>query len=211
MFTSEEKMLEQAPLFVGKPALNFTAKAVMPDNSIEDKFNLKEYANGDICVIFFWPLDFTFVCPSEILSFNNHLEEFTSRNAKIVGVSIDSHFCHLAWKNTSTSEGGIGNIQFPMVADIKKEIARMYNVLNDDGISMRGTFIIDCHFNLRHILINDLPLGRNVSETLRTIDAIHHHREHGEVCPAGWHRGHEAITPNSTGIKKYLSRNASKV
>ena len=204
-------MLELTPLFVGKAAPDFTAKAVMPDDSIDQQFNLKTYAKGHICVVFFWPLDFTFVCPSEILSFNNHLQEFQNRNTKIVGVSVDSHFCHLAWKNTETSEGGIGKVGFPMVSDMKKEISSMYNVLHDDGISMRGTFVIDENFTLRHLLINDLPLGRNVGETLRTIDALLHHNEHGEVCPAGWHKGHEAIVPNAGGIKKYLTSNAEKI
>ncbi len=204
-------MLEQLPIFVGRAAPDFTAKAIMPDNSIEHEFNLKQYAKGHLCVVFFYPLDFTFVCPSEILSFNNRLNEFANKNTRIVAVSVDSHFCHLAWKNTSTRDGGIGDIQFPIVSDIKKDISKMYNVLNDDGISMRGTFIIDTHFTLRHSLVNDLPLGRNVAETLRTVDAIHHHNEHGEVCPAGWHKGFEAMSANHEGVKKFLAANANKI
>ncbi len=197
--------------FVGKEAPDFIAKAVMPDNEIEYEFSLKDYANGSKIVLFFYPLDFTFVCPSEIIAFHNRLGEFSARNTKIIGVSVDSHFSHLAWKNTPHSKGGIGNIQFPLVADLNKFVSRAYNVLNDDGISMRGTFLIDEDFILRHMLVNDLPLGRNVDETLRMIDALDFHRENGEVCPAGWNKGDEAMTPSSEGVSDYLASNAEKL
>lgn len=197
--------------FVGKEAPNFQSKAIMPDNEIEFEFDLKEYANGAKVVLFFYPLDFTFVCPSEIIAFHNRLGEFASTNTKIVAVSVDSHFSHLAWKHMPHSKGGIGNVQFPIVSDLNKYVSSVYNVLNDDGISMRGTFIIDEDFVLRHMHVNDLPLGRNVDEVIRIISAIDHHNEYGEVCPAGWDKGKEAMTASSEGVADYLASNADKL
>jgi peroxiredoxin 2/4 len=198
-------------IFVGKQAIDFTASAVMPDNEIEFDFSLKEYMNGSKCVLFFYPLDFTFVCPSEIISFHNKLGEFAARDTKVVAVSVDSHFSHLAWKHTPHNKGGIGDVQFPIVSDIKKQISSAYNVLNEGGISMRGTFVIDETFTLRNIVVNDLPLGRDVDETLRIIDAIDFHRENGDVCPAGWHKGKEAMTPSKEGVADFLASNAEKL
>ena len=198
-------------LLVGNEAPDFTAKAVMPDNSIEFEFNLRHYTKGHKCVLFFYPLDFTFVCPSEIIAFHNRLGAFAERNTKVVAISVDSHFSHLAWKHTPNSKGGIGNIQFPMVSDLNKDISRMYHVLNADSISMRGTFLIDEDFVVRHMLINDLQLGRNVDETLRLVDAIDFHRENGEVCPAGWNVGDAAMTATSQGVADYLISNADKL
>ena len=198
-------------IFVGKQAPDFTAKAVMPDNSIDTAFHLKTYAHNHKVVVFFYPLDFTFVCPSEIIAFNNRLGEFQARNTKIVAVIVDSHFSHLACKNTPHSKGGIGNIHMPMISDLNKEISIKYNVLNADSVSLRGTFLIDESFVLRHILINDLPLGRNVDEPLRTIDALDYHTKNGEVCPAGWQKGLEAMTPSQQGVADYLSSNADKL
>jgi peroxiredoxin 2/4 len=198
-------------LFVGKTAPDFTAKAVMPDNNIEPNFNLRNYSKGYKVVVFFYPLDFTFVCPSEIIAFNNRLGEFSSRNTKLIAVSVDSHFSHLAWKNTPNNKGGVGNIQIPMVSDLNKEISKAYNVLNDDSISLRGTFLLDEDFTLRHMLINDLPLGRNVDETLRTIDALDYHMKNGEVCPAGWQKGDEGMTASQKGVADYLTSNADKL
>lgn len=198
-------------VFVGEEAPNFKAKAIMSNNSIEDNFDLKEYANGEKIVVFFYPLNFTFVCPSEIIAFDNRLGEFTSRNTKVVGVSIDSHFSHLAYKNTPHNKGGIGNIQYPLVSDITKDISMDYRVLNDDGVALRGTFFIDENFVLRHMLVNDLPLGRSVDEMLRLIDAWDHHTEYGEVCPAGWAKGKEGMTASSEGVTDYLSSNAEKL
>lgn len=197
--------------FVGKEAPNFKAKAVMPDNEIEFEFDLKKYAAGGKIVLFFYPLDFTFVCPSEIIAFHNRLGEFASCHTKVAAVSVDSHFSHLAWKHMPHSKGGIGNVQFPIISDLNKFISRSYNVLNDDSISMRGTFIIDENFILRHMHINDLPLGRNVDEVLRILNAIDHHKEYGEVCPAGWSKGKEAITASSEGVSDYLASNAEKL
>jgi peroxiredoxin (alkyl hydroperoxide reductase subunit C) len=198
-------------VFVGKVAPNFTAKAIMADNSIEPEFNLKNYVKNHKCVLFFYPLDFTFVCPSEIIAFNNRLGHFNEKNVKVIAVSVDSHFSHLAWKNTSYNKGGIGNIKIPMVSDINKTISSSYNVLTDDGFSLRGTFVIDEEFIVRHILVNDLPLGRNVDETLRIIDAIEYNALHGEVCPAGWNKGDETISPSHKGIADYLASNADKL
>ena len=197
--------------FIGKSAPDFEAKVVMPDNSIVAEFNLKKYLKGHKGIVFFYPLDFTFVCPSEIIAFNNRLGEFSIRNTKIVAISVDSHFSHHAWKAMPVNKGGIGNIQFPLVSDLKKEISTAYNVLNEDGISYRATFLIDEQFNIRHYLINDLPLGRNVDETIRMIDALEHHTTHGEVCPAGWKKGDQGMSPTHQGVSDYLTSNAERL
>ena len=197
--------------FIGKSAPDFEAKVVMPDNSIVAEFNLKKYLKGHKGIVFFYPLDFTFVCPSEIIAFNNRLGELSVRNTKIVAISVDSHFSHHAWKAMPVNKGGIGNIQFPLVSDLKKEISTAYNVLNEDGISYRATFLIDEQFNIRHYLINDLPLGRNVDETIRMIDALDHHTTHGEVCPAGWKKGDQGMSPTHQGVSDYLTSNAERL
>jgi len=197
--------------YIGKRAHDFTTKAVMPDNSIENEFNLKKYLNGNTGVLFFYPLDFTFVCPSEIISFNNQLNEFTSREAKLVGVSVDSQFSHQAWKAISVNKGGIGNIQFPLVSDLNKEISQAYNTLNEESISYRATFLIDKNFNIRHYVINDLPLGRNVNEILRMIDALDHHNKFGEVCPAGWKKGDQGMKATQQGVSDYMASNAKNL
>lgn len=194
--------------FIGQPAPNFTTKAVMPDNSIDDNFNLKEYLHGHKAIIFFYPLNFTFVCPSEIIAFNNRLGELYSRNTKIIAVSVDSQFSHHAWKEMPVNKGGIGDIKFPMISDLKKEISEAYNVLHEDGVAYRATFLIDEEFNIRHYLVNDLPLGRNVDETLRMIDALDHHKKHGEVCPAGWQKGDQGMNATQQGVSDYLTSNA---
>ena len=198
-------------VLVGMPAPDFTAKAVMPDNEINESFNLKAYLKGDIGVLFFYPLDFTFVCPSEIIAFNNRLADFASRGAKLIGISVDSHFTHLAWKNTPVEKGGIGNIKFPLVSDLTKQIARDYDVLMNEEVSLRGTFMIDRHGNVRHQVVNDLPLGRNVDEALRMVDALLFHEQHGEVCPAGWNKGDEGMKPTADGVSDYLTSHADKL
>lgn len=199
-------------VLVGKEAPDFTAKAVMPNNEINEKFNLKSHIKGKIGVIFFYPLDFTFVCPSEIISFNNKLNEFKSRGAEVVAVSVDSQFTHLAWKNTPVNKGGIGQVQFPMVADLTKQIARDYDVLIEGaGVALRGTFMIDKAGVVRHQIVNDLPLGRNVDEAIRMVDALNFHEENGEVCPAGWNRGEEGMKASPEGVAKYLEKNASSL
>lgn len=198
-------------VLVGKIAPDFTAPAVMADNTINEAFNLKSYLNGRIGVIFFYPLDFTFVCPSEIIAFANRLKDFHARDAEIIGVSVDSHFSHLAWKNTPVEKGGIGNIQFPLVADLTKQIARDYDVLVDESVAFRGTFLIDEKGVVRHQIVNDLPLGRNVDEAIRMVDALKFHEEHGEVCPAGWNKGSEGMQATSEGVATYLEKNAAKL
>lgn len=198
-------------VLVGKQAPDFTAKAVMPDNSINEKFNLKEYIKGKVGIVFFWPLDFTFVCPSEIIAFDNRVNEFKSRGAEVIGVSVDSHFTHLAWKNTPVDQGGIGQVKFPMVADLTKSIARSYDVLLADEVAFRGSFMIDKNGVVRHQVINDLPLGRNVDEAIRMLDALNFVEEHGEVCPANWKRGDEAMKPTAEGVAGYLKKHAAAI
>lgn len=198
-------------VLVGKEAPDFTAKAVMPDNSINEKFNLKEYIKGKVGIVFFWPLDFTFVCPSEIIAFDNRVNEFKSRGAEVIGVSVDSHFTHLAWKNTPVDQGGIGQVKFPMVADLTKSIARSYDVLLADEVAFRGSFMIDKNGVVRHQVINDLPLGRNVDEAIRMLDALNFVEEHGEVCPANWKRGDDAMKPTAEGVAGYLKKHAAAI
>lgn len=198
-------------LFVGEEACDFTARAVMPDNTIDESFNLRKYLDGKKGVLFFYPLNFTFVCPSEIIAFNNRLSLFTSRNAKLMGISVDSHFSHFAWKNMPINKGGVGAIQFPLVSDLNKEISIAYNVLNSDAVALRGTFLIDEEFNIRHYLVNDLPIGRNVDEILRVIDALDHHKKYGDVCPAGWQKGDNSMSPTQEGVIDYLITNAENL
>jgi len=194
---------------VGKPAPDFSATAIMADNSVNPEFNLKEYIKGKICVLFFYPLDFTFVCPTEILSFNDHLKEFEDNGAVVVGVSVDSQFSHLAYKNIPVKEGGIGKINFPLVSDITKKIARDYEVLFNDAIAFRGTFIINEEGKVIHQTINDLPLGRSISEMLRLVNAWNQHQKYGEVCPANWNKGKDTMKPTSDGVKSFLAKRSA--
>ena len=182
---------------------------MLANNTIAEKFNLTNELKGKIGVLFFYPLNFTFVCPSEIIAFNNKLKEFQDRNAVLIGVSVDSPFSHLAYKNTPLEKGGIGNVGFPLVSDLTKQIARDYDVLLNESIAFRGTFIIDTKGIVRHQVINDLPLGRNIDEALRIIDAIQYNEQHGEVCPANWNKGDEAMKPTAEGVAAYLSKHAS--
>ena len=194
-------------VLVTQSAPGFTANAVMPDNSIKDDFSLSDY-KGKYVVLFFYPLDFTFVCPSELIAFSHRLDEFKSRGVEVIGVSVDSHFTHLAWKNTDVSDGGIGNIQYPLVADISKDITKAYDLYFGPGIALRGSFLIDKEGIVRHQVVNDLPLGRNIDEMLRMIDALQFTEEHGEVCPAGWSKGKPGMTGSTEGVAKYLATNA---
>jgi peroxiredoxin 2/4 len=191
---------------VTREAPDFTADAVMPDNSF-GTIKLSSFRGKNV-VLFFYPLDFTFVCPSEILAFNKRLPEFRERNCEVIGVSVDSKFTHLAWKNTPLDQGGIGNIQYTLVADLKKEIAKAYGVLFEDaGVALRGLFLIDTKGIVRHALINDLPLGRSVGEALRMVDALQFVETHGDqVCPANWQEGEVAMKPTAEGVAEYLSR-----
>ncbi|MCL2457252.1 MAG: peroxiredoxin [Desulfobulbus sp.] len=189
---------------VTRKAPDFSATAVMPDNSMKANFSLADY-RGKYVILFFYPLDFTFVCPSEILAFDKYLPKFKAKNCEIIGVSIDSQFSHWAWKNTPITLGGIGNIQFPLVADLDKSISRQYRVLLDEGMALRGTFLIDRDGIVRHAAVNDLPLGRNIDETLRLVTALQFHEKHGDVCPANWEEGQKAMKPTAAGVAEYLS------
>jgi peroxiredoxin (alkyl hydroperoxide reductase subunit C) len=191
---------------VTQQAPNFTATAVLADNSFQE-IKLSNY-RGKYVVLFFYPLDFTFVCPSEILAFDRKVEEFRKKGCELIGVSVDSHFTHLAWKQTETKNGGIGNIRYPLVSDITKEIARAFGVLHDDSVALRGLFLIDKDGVVRHAIVNDLPLGRNVDEALRMVDALKFTEEHGEVCPANWREGEDAMEPTPEGVAAYLSKHA---
>nr|VFK56388.1 MAG: peroxiredoxin (alkyl hydroperoxide reductase subunit C) [Candidatus Kentron sp. TUN]VFK58856.1 MAG: peroxiredoxin (alkyl hydroperoxide reductase subunit C) [Candidatus Kentron sp. TUN]VFK62695.1 MAG: peroxiredoxin (alkyl hydroperoxide reductase subunit C) [Candidatus Kentron sp. TUN] len=197
-------------VLVTKPAPEFTTVAVMPDNSFNENFKLSDY-QGKYVVLFFYPLDFTFVCPSEIIAFDHRLDEFKSRNVEVIGVSIDSHFSHLAWKNTPIDKGGIGNVQYPLVADISKEITRTYDVETAPGIALRGSFLIDKAGVVRHQVVNDLPLGRNIDEMLRLIDALQFTEKHGEVCPAGWQKGKPGMKGSTEGVAEYLAQHANEL
>jgi peroxiredoxin (alkyl hydroperoxide reductase subunit C) len=193
---------------VTKPAPDFKATAVMPDDSFKEDFSLAGY-RGKYVVLFFYPLDFTFVCPSEIIAFDKALPKFKAKNTEVIGVSVDSHFTHLAWKNTARNQGGIGPVQYPLVADLNKKIAEQYGVLLEAGIALRGLFLIDTKGVVRHALINDLPLGRSVEEALRLVDALQFHEKHGEVCPANWREGDEAMKPSAKGVAEYLAKHAT--
>jgi peroxiredoxin (alkyl hydroperoxide reductase subunit C) len=178
----------------------------MGNNAFEN-LTLSSY-KGKYVVLFFYPLDFTFVCPSEIIAFDKALDKFKSKGAEVIGVSVDSPFTHFAWKNTPVENGGIGNIQYPLVADLNKEIARQYGILFNESIALRGLFLIDKEGVVRHSVINDLPLGRSVDEALRMLDALDFHEENGEVCPANWQEGDEAMTPTAEGVADYLAKHA---
>lgn len=195
---------------VQKPAPDFTANAVMPNGEIQS-VTFSKLRGDKYAVLFFYPFDFTFVCPTEILAFSNHIEEFEKRKVQVIGCSIDSHHTHRAWRNTKIEEGGIGAIKYPLVADVKKEIAAQYGVLLDPGMALRGTFLIDRQGIVRQETINDLGLGRSVEETLRLVDALQHTEEHGEVCPAGWQKGKTAMKANPQGVAAYLKDNAAKL
>ncbi len=189
---------------VTKPAPDFTATAVLENNEFRE-ITLSSY-KGKYVVLFFYPLDFTFVCPSEIIAFDKKLSEFKERNCEVLGVSIDSQFSHFAWKNTSIDNGGIGHVKYPLVADLSKNISRDYGVLFNDSVALRGLFLIDKEGIIRHAVVNDLPLGRNVDEALRVVDALQFTEEHGEVCPANWRKGEEAMKPTAEGVASYLSK-----
>jgi len=174
-------------VLVGKPAPDFTAPAVMGSGDINESFNFSAATKGKKAVVFFYPLDFTFVCPSELLAFDNRMSDFEKRGVEVIGVSIDSHWTHNAWRNTDTDKGGIGPVKYTLVADMKHEICQAYDVESAGGVAFRGSFLID-------EVVNDLPLGRNVDEMLRMVDALAFHQEDGEVCPAGWKEGDKGMT-----------------
>ncbi len=214
-------------MLVTKPAPDFKATAVMPDNTFQE-VSLSDY-KGKKVVLFFYPLDFTFVCPTEIIAFDRRLDEFKKRGVEVLGCSIDSHFSHWAWKNTDVNKGGIGNVQYPIIADLDKSIARDYDVLIGaepayveteeeelettvgGSIALRGSFLIDEEGVVRHAVINDLPLGRNIDEMIRMVDALDFHSKHGEVCPAGWTEGKDGMKDTAEGVASYLSDHSSEL
>ena len=198
-------------MLVTKKAPDFTATTVLGNNEIVDNFNLYENFGEKGTVLFFYPLDFTFVCPSEIIAFDHRLEEFTSRGINVIGVSVDSQFSHFAWKSTPINEGGIGQVRYPLVADLTKNISKAYDVLLDGGVALRGSFLIDKDGTVRHAVINDLPLGRNIDEMIRMVDTMLFTNEHGEVCPAGWSKGDEGMKADTKGVAEYLDKHAEEL
>ena len=198
-------------VLVSKPAPDFTAQAVMGNNEIRE-FTLSKEISGKYAVIFFYPLDFTFVCPSELIAFDHRLAEFKARGVEVIGVSIDSQFTHLAWKNTPVNNGGIGQVQYPLIADTKHEICRAYDVeFGAAGVAFRGSFLIDKKGTVRHQVVNDLPLGRNVDEMLRMVDALQFTEEHGEVCPAGWNKGKAGMKASTAGVAEDLAAHSKEL
>jgi peroxiredoxin (alkyl hydroperoxide reductase subunit C) len=195
-------------MLVTKKAPDFTATTVLGNNQIVDNFNLYENLGEKGAVLFFYPLDFTFVCPSELIAFDHRLDAFTERGINVIGVSVDSQFSHFAWKNTPVNQGGIGQVRYPLVADLNKQISRDYDVLFGESVALRGSFLIDKDGTVRHAVINDLPLGRNIDEMLRMIDAMLFTHEHGEVCPAGWAKGDAGMKASTEGVAEYLAAHA---
>lgn len=196
-------------VLVGKPAPDFNVAAVLGTGEIVDSYCFSEASNGKYALVFFWPLDFSFVCPSEIIALNHKIEEFRARNVEVVGVSIDSQFTHHAWRNTPVNAGGIGPVKFTMAADIRQDIVRAYDVQSAAGMALRGAFIIDKDGIVRSQIINDLPLGRNIDEIIRIVDALQFTEQHGEVCPANWQKGDKGITATPAGVASYLSEHAA--
>ena len=199
-------------VLVTRQAPDFTCAAVLGNGEIVNNFNFKKHIEGKAAVLFFYPLDFTFVCPSELIAFDHRYEEFKKRGVEVVGVSIDSQFTHNAWRNTPTENGGIGAVKYALAADVKHEIAKAYGIEHpEEGVALRASFLIDKNGVVRHQIVNDLPLGRNIDEMLRMVDALQFHEEHGEVCPAQWEKGKEGMKDNPEGVAKYLKQNADKL
>jgi len=199
-------------VLVSRPAPDFTAAAVLGNGEIVDSFTLSEAIKGKMAVVFFYPLDFTFVCPSELIAFDKRYEEFQKRGVEVIAVSIDSQFTHNAWRNTPINEGGIGPVKYAMVADVKHDICQAYDVEHPEaGVAFRGSFLIDAQGVVRHQVVNDLPLGRNIDDMLRMVDALNFHEEHGEVCPAGWQAGSKGMVDSPEGVASYLAENADSL
>ena len=198
-------------VLVGKQAPDFTAAAVLGDGSIVDSYNFAEATKGKYSLVFFYPLDFTFVCPSELIALDHRTPQFKEKGVEVIGVSIDSQFTHNAWRNTPVNAGGIGPVQYTLVADVKHEICKAYDVEADGGVAFRGAFLIDPNGVVRSQIVNDLPLGRNIDELLRLVDALQFHEEHGEVCPAGWQKGDKGMNASPDGVASYLAENSDKL
>ncbi len=199
-------------VLVGKQAPDFTVPAVLANGEIVSAFNFSQATNGKYAIVFFYPLDFTFVCPSELIALDHRINEFKSRNVEVVAVSIDSHYTHNAWRNTPVNQGGIGAVGYTLAADLTHSIAKNYDVEVDGvGVAYRGAFLIDRSGKVRAQIVNDLPLGRNIDELVRLVDALQFHEEHGEVCPAGWNKGDKGMNANPAGVAEYLANNADKL
>jgi peroxiredoxin 2/4 len=199
-------------VLVGRPAPDFTAAAVLGNGEIVDGYNFKEAVEGKYAVIFFYPLDFTFVCPTELLAFDKRLAAFQERNVEVIGVSVDSQFVHNAWRNTPVDQGGIGQVGYTLVADLNHAIAKDYDVETPNGaVAFRGSFLIDKEGVVRHQVVNDLPLGRNIDDMIRMVDALQFNETHGEVCPAGWEKGEAGMTGTPEGVANYLAEHANEL
>ena len=197
-------------VLVTKEAPDFISSAILADGSIVEDFQLSKF-KGKKIVLFFYPLDFTFVCPSEILAHHKRVKTFDERDTVIIGVSIDSKHTHNAWRNTQVNDGGIGSIDFPLVSDMKHSIMSSYGITHPEGTALRASFLIDENFVIRHQVVNDHPLGRNVDEMLRMVDALDFHNENGEVCPAGWNKGEDGMHENAESVAEYLAKNANNL
>ena len=198
-------------VLVGKQAPDFTVAAVLGNGEIVEDFNLASAIKGKYGLVFFYPLDFTFVCPSELIALDHRIPDFQARNVEVIGVSIDSHFTHNAWRNTPINAGGIGQVKYTLAADITHEICKAYDVEAAGGVAYRGAFLIDLNGVVRAQIVNDLPLGRSMDELLRLVDALQFTEEHGEVCPANWKKGDKGMTASPEGVAAYLSENASSL
>ena len=199
-------------VLVGRPAPDFTTPAVMGDGEIVDSLTFSEARKGKYAVLVFYPLDFTFVCPSELIALDKRVDELKSRNVEVFAVSIDSHFTHNAWRNTPINDGGIGKVKYIMIADMAHQVCKSYDVETPDGgVAFRGTFLIDKEGMVRHQTVNDLPLGRNMDELIRMVDALQFFEENGEVCPAGWQKGDKGMQANPDGVAEYLSTQSDKL
>lgn len=194
-------------VLVNQAAPDFMAPAVMPDGSIKEDFGLSSFRSKYVA-LFFWPMDFTFVCPTEIIAHDNRLQEFRRRGVDLIGISVDSVYVHYAWRETPREKGGIGRVGFPIVADVKHEITRAYGIEHSDGVALRASFLIDRGGVVQHQVVNNLSLGRNIDEMLRVVDALQYCEQHGEVCPAGWQAGSEAVQPSAEGIATYIEKHA---
>jgi len=197
-------------VLVNRPAPDFVASALMPDGEINEHFRLADYRSNYV-VMFFWPLDFTFVCPTEIIAHDNRFDQFEERGVSLIGISVDSVYVHHAWRETPRDRGGIGPVRFPIVADVRHEITRAYGIEHADGVALRGSFLIDRQGIVQHQVVNNLSLGRDVDEMLRMVDALQYCEQHGEVCPAGWHVGSEAIKPDAAGVAEFIGKHAQEL
>ncbi|WP_221799738.1 peroxiredoxin [Oceanobacter mangrovi] len=195
-------------VLVGKQAPDFTVPAVLGDGTIVNEYNFAEETRGKYALVFFYPLDFTFVCPSELIALDKRMDKFSELGVEVISVSIDSHFTHNAWRNTAINDGGIGPVKYTMAADVSHAICKAYDVETAAGVALRGAFLIDQEGMVRAANINDLPLGRNIDELIRLVEALQFHEEHGEVCPAGWNKGDKGMTASPEGVAKYLTESS---